>query len=289
MLYLSIVSLMWAFSFGLIGSTLAGVDSLFVACFRLACASLTFLPFLRLRGIPLKQSLYLVGVGAIQFGLMYVCYIKAYQFIPSHLVALFSVLTPVYIILIHDLRQKKFTPKYLLAALLSVLGAAIIQSKTGSTESIWIGFALMQIAGLAFAFGQIAYRDWKLQNPTTQDHQIFALLYIGATLLALIACLCFTNWAELQPTQSQWIALLYLGIIASGLGFFMWNKGAARTNPGTLAAYNNAVVPLAVFCSLFVFGEITNSSSQSILRLIIGATLIASAVVLAQRGSARSQ
>ncbi len=31
MLYLAIVSLIWAFSFGLIGSALAGVDSYFVA------------------------------------------------------------------------------------------------------------------------------------------------------------------------------------------------------------------------------------------------------------------
>ena len=47
MLYLAIVSIIWAFSFGLIGSALAGVDSYFVATLRLGCATLLFLPWLR--------------------------------------------------------------------------------------------------------------------------------------------------------------------------------------------------------------------------------------------------
>ena len=51
MIYISIVSLIWAFSFGLIGNVLAGVDSFFVATLRLGVASLLFLPFLRLKGI----------------------------------------------------------------------------------------------------------------------------------------------------------------------------------------------------------------------------------------------
>ena len=40
----------------------------------------------------------------------------------------------------------------------------------------WIGFALMQIAGIAFAFGQIAYRDWKNTHKSVPDSAIFALL-----------------------------------------------------------------------------------------------------------------
>ena len=47
--------------------------------------------------------------GAIQFGLMYSCYMKAFQDSPSHLVALFSILTPVYVVLIHDFKQRKLS------------------------------------------------------------------------------------------------------------------------------------------------------------------------------------
>jgi len=283
MLYLAIVSLIWAFSFGLIGSALVGVDPYFVATLRLGCATLLFLPLLRTKGIGRNDCLRLVAYGAIQFGLMYVCYIKAFQYIPSHLVALFAVLTPVYVVLIHDARQRRFTPRYLLAALLSVLGAAIIKAKGAPSGDIWIGFGLMQLAGLAFAYGQVAYRDWKRQHSSIKDRDCFALLYIGGTLCALAFSLVFTDWTELEVNASQWKALLYLGCIASGLGFFLWNKGAARSNPGTLAAFNNAVVPLAVLSSLFVFGEITNSSTDTLVRLALGAALIAGAVIIGQQ------
>ena len=283
MIYLAIVSLIWAFSFGLIGSALAGVDAYFVATLRLGCATLLFLPWLRPKAIGTQDSLRLVAYGAIQFGLMYVCYIKAFNYIPSHLVALFTVLTPVYVVLIHDARQRQFTPRYLFAALLSVFGAAIIKAKGTPSGDIWIGFALMQLAGLAFAYGQVAYRDWKRQHPEINDHNCFAFLTIGGTLCAAIFCLLFTDWEMLEVNASQWQALLYLGCIASGLGFFLWNKGAARSNPGTLAAFNNAVVPLAVLSSLFIFGEIENTSTETLVRLAIGAALIAGAVILGQR------
>ena len=44
MFYLAIVSLIWAFSFGLIRSALVGVDAFIVATLRLGCASLIFYP-----------------------------------------------------------------------------------------------------------------------------------------------------------------------------------------------------------------------------------------------------
>ena len=45
--YLLAVSAIWAFSFGLIGSALKGIDPFIVAACRLTIASLVLLPFLR--------------------------------------------------------------------------------------------------------------------------------------------------------------------------------------------------------------------------------------------------
>ena len=44
------------------------------------------------------------------------------------------------------------------------------------------------------------------------------------------------------------------------------NKGAAQTNPGTLAAFNNAVVPQGVIFSLFIFGEVEELTSEQLVR-----------------------
>jgi drug/metabolite transporter (DMT)-like permease len=286
MIYLALVSLLWAFSFGLIGSALTGVDPFFVATVRLGCATLLFLPWLRIKVIGKYDCLRLSSVGAIQFGVMYVCYMKAFQYIPSHLVALFSVLTPVYVVLINDARQNQFSRRYLFAALLSVAGAATIKAQGMPTGDFWMGFGLMQIAGISFAYGQVAYRDWKRQHIEIKDRDGFSLLTFGGMILAGIFSCIWTDWNTLEITPSQWKSILYLGFVASGLGFFLWNKGASKSSPGTLAAFNNAVVPLAVLCSLFIFGEIENTGNESLIRLAIGSALIISAVMSARKKTA---
>lgn len=288
MIYLSIVSLIWAFSFGLIGNMLSGVDSFFVATLRLGIASLLFLPFLRLKGIGWITIVRLVLYGAIQFGLMYACYMSAFRFIPSHLVAVFSILTPVYVVFIHDLQKRVFSRRYLWIAVLSVLGAATIKAETMPTGDIWMGFLLMQVAGAAFAFGQVAYREWKIKNQDVSDLSIFGLLTIGGTLCIGCFSLPGTEWEISKISADQWKAILYLGLVASGLGFFLWNKGASKTNAGTLAAFNNAVVPLAVLISLFIFNEGKNFDREDQIRLMIGSVLIGSALFLSLKRKSSS-
>jgi drug/metabolite transporter (DMT)-like permease len=283
MLYLALVSVIWAFSFGLIGSALSGVDSFMVATLRLGVASILFLPFLRLKEIGSIDRFRLIIYGAIQFGLMYACYMRAYQFIPSHLVAIFSILTPVYVVLIHDLRRRTFSKHYLWVAILSVLGAASIKAKTIPSGDIWMGFGLMQAAGIAFAFGQVAYRDWKRTNPQVPDRSVFALLSLGGVFSVGCFTLVLTDFQAMELSTDHWKAILYLGCVASGFGFFLWNKGASVSNPGTLAAFNNAVVPIAVLFSLFLFGEADSLDAESLVRLIVGAGLIGTAVFLGQR------
>jgi drug/metabolite transporter (DMT)-like permease len=283
MIYLALVSLIWAFSFGLIGSALSGVDSFLVATLRLGVASILFLPFLRLKDIGSIDRFRLIIYGAIQFGLMYACYMRAYQFIPSHLVAIFSILTPVYVVLIHDLRRRSFSKHFLWVAILSVLGAASIKAKTIPSGDIWMGFGLMQAAGIAFAFGQVAYRDWKRANPQVPDRSVFALLSLGGVFSVGCFSLVLTDFQAVELSTEHWKAILYLGCVASGLGFFLWNKGASVSNPGTLAAFNNAVVPLAVLFSLFLFGEANHLDTESLIRLIVGTLLIGTAVFLGQR------
>jgi drug/metabolite transporter (DMT)-like permease len=283
MIYLALVSVIWAFSFGLIGSALSGVDSFMVATLRLGVASILFLPFLRLKDIGTIYRFRLIIYGAIQFGLMYACYMRAYQFIPSHLVAIFSILTPVYVVLIHDLRRRSLSKHYLWVAILSVLGAASIKAKAIPSGDIWMGFGLMQAAGIAFAFGQVAYRDWKRANPKVPDRSVFALLSLGGVFSVGCFSLVLTDFQAVELSTEHWKAILYLGCVASGLGFFLWNKGASVSNPGTLAAFNNAVVPLAVLFSLFIFGEADNLDTESLIRLIVGTMLIGTAVLLGQR------
>jgi len=285
MIYLVIPTLIWAFSFGLIGNTLKGIDPLQIADTRLLFALIAFLPFIKLRNTNGKEKWQLILLGALQYGVMYTCYLSAFRFLPSHLVALFSVFTPLYIVIFNDLRQRCFTPWYLLATILSVLGAAIIKMGNIDSSDIWIGFGLMQIANMAFAFGQIYYRDWKQERPHISDSSVFGFLYLGAVVFTTIATILISQQSPipLNATPTQWFVLVYMGLIASGLGFFLWNKGGTQTSVGVLATFNNAVVPLAMFASLFVFGEAKGGTPEELVRLAIGSLLILTALLIAKR------
>ncbi|MFT2091937.1 EamA family transporter [Paraglaciecola sp. 2405UD69-4] len=282
--YLLITTLIWAFSFGLIGSALKGLEPLQLADTRLLIALLVFLPFLKLAHTNHQDKLRLIFIGAIQYGLMYTCYLSAFRFLPSHLVALFSVLTPLYIVIINDVKSRSFTPKYILASLLSICGAVVIKAGDIDTQEFWLGFGLMQISNLAFAFGQLAYRDWKLAKPKVKDSSVFGYLYFGAALFTCIATALISQEPPIPVNAGlqQWLALAYLGTIASGLGFFFWNKGASQTSVGELAVFNNAVVPLAMFASLFIFGEVVDVSLADLLKLLYGSTLIGVALFVAK-------
>lgn len=287
MQYLVITTLIWAFSFGLIGNTLKGLDLLQVADTRLLLALLAFLPFLKLRDTNWQEKWQLTLIGAIQYGVMYTCYLSAFRFLPSHLVALFSVLTPLYIVAINDLRQRSFSPWYLLAAGLSIFGAAVIKFNEIGSNDVWIGFVLMQIANLSFAFGQVYYRDWKLARPHINDSAVFGFLYLGGAIFTILATLLISQQTPIptSATPIQWIVLVYLGVISSGLSFFFWNKGATQTSVGVLASFNNAVVPLAMFTSLFVFGEANGGTTEQLVRLTIGSLLIVLALFIAKSKS----
>ena len=149
---------------------------------------------------------------------------RAFHYIPSHQVAIFSILTPVYVVLINDVRERNFSWHYLIVATLSVLGAGIIKAKEFPSGDIWVGFILMQGAGFAFAFGQVAYRDWKQKNQQIKDSSVFSLLTIGGTICAACFSFLFTDWNKLEINLDHQINSLPR-IHSLWYWFFLWNRG----------------------------------------------------------------
>jgi carboxylate/amino acid/amine transporter len=275
-------SLLWAFSFGLT-KQLTGLDSAFISAVRLGLALLVFLPFLRIGALPRRARWTLFAIGALQFGLMYLAYSESYRSLKSAEVALFTLTTPVLVTLLDDALERRLRPQGLIAALLAVLGGACIVFRTTVVEGALLGVLLVQLSNLAFALGQVLYRRERLRTPEVRDGNVFALLYLGGLAVALPASLYRTDFTHLAVTTSQAEILLYLGAVASGLGFFLWNRGATRVSAGTLGAMNNAKVPLAVAVSLVVFGE-----QVELPRLLAGGALLALAVFVAERRPAAS-
>lgn len=253
MILLIIVSLLWAFSFGLIKRFLGGVDSTFVSVARLGLALLVFLPFFRLRGMSVRLGISLAAIGAVQFGVMYLAYIESFRYLRAYEAALFTITTPIFVTLIADALDRTLRPRALVAAVLAVIGTGFVTFKSTDLNVTLLGLALVQLSNAAFAVGQVFYRRLRAKHLNLVDRDVFALLYAGAVVLALGALAA--KDVALQLTKQQFLTLVYLGVLASGVGFFLWNVGATRVSAGTLAVMNNAKVPLAVIVSLAFFGE----------------------------------
>lgn len=284
MVHLFIVSLIWAFSFGLIKGNLAGVDSTFVAFARMLIAALVFIPFLQLRGVNKSAKLKLGLTGLVQFGLMYIFYLAAFKSLQAYEVALFTIFTPVFVTLIEDAFNRRFNLLHLVVALITIAGSWIIKGEAFQSREILIGFLLVQASNLCYAFGQIYYRRVMNMHPELKDRQVFGYLYLGGLAVTALFTLILTPLSTLTLTTSQVLTLFYLGAIASGLSFFMWNIGARRVNPGTLAVFNDLKIPLAVAVSLLVFGEQTDLP-----RLLIGGAVIVTALIVNERLSKRAK
>lgn len=278
--YLLLVSIVWGLSIPLVKGQLTDLNPFFLGFARMALALPLFLPFLARRPVGAPVAWRLFGIGAVQYGLMYVCLFAAFRYLPAYQVALFTVTTPLFVTLLaRELTRPQFLGA-LGAAALAILGAAVIQYQAGGAGlASWKGFLLIQASNAAFAFGQVAYRALRPRFAERADHEVYAWLYLGAvaaTLPFAAALDGFASFARLTPSSG--LTLVYLGVVASGLCFFWWNRGATRTRAATLAVFNNLKVPFAVLFSITLFGEYAPPGP-----LLAGALLLGAALYLAER------
>jgi carboxylate/amino acid/amine transporter len=266
---LIVTTILWAFSFSLIGEYLAGqVDSVFSVLVRLLLAAVVFLPFLRWKGYRPSTLLLYMGVGALQLGVMYLVSFQAYLYLSVSEFLLFTVMTPLYVTLIYDLLKGRGVRwGYALSALLAVGGAAIIRYDKVS-EHFWFGLLLVQLANIIFAVGMVGYKRLQEIRPMPQ-HTAFSWFYLGAALIAVLAWFLWGNPQKLPGTSLQWGILIWLGVVASGLGYFMWNYGATQVDAGTLGIMNNMHVPAGLLVNLAIWQQQPHWPS-----FIIGAAVI---------------
>lgn len=277
--YLILVSVIWGFSFVIIKGTLVSLDANFVSFIRLLLSFIVFLPFLRPAGTKWPERLQLLCIGAIQFGFMYVAYVAAFQYLPAHIIALMTTTTPLFVTIVHDILEKRVHGTFFIAALLAVAGGAVLELPRQSLTASLHGIALLQVSNAAFAFGQVAYKRWMAARPACSDLRIFGFMYFGAVLVAGALSLVTTNYRALRLGSNQALALLYLGVIASGICFFLWNVGARKVHEGTLAVMNNLKIPVAVIASLLILRETTDYW-----RLLVGCGLFGAALWINGRG-----
>jgi carboxylate/amino acid/amine transporter len=278
--YLLIVTLIQAFSFNLIGVYLAGhVDSYLAVVLRILFAGLVFIPLTQWRRVGPRFRNAMLLIGALQFGVTYVCLYLSFRVLTVPEVLLFTILTPVHVTLIEDALNRRFNPWALVAALVAVAGAAVIRYDSVSPD-FFIGFLLLQLANFTYAAGQVLYKHLMARYPSDlPQYRHFGYFYVGALLVALPAFLAFGNHQHWPEAPLQWGVLAFLGLVSTALGMYWWNKGACQVSGGTLAVMNNLHVPVGLVLNLVLWNH-----SEPLGRLALGGAVILASLWISRRG-----
>lgn len=273
MLELSIVSVIWSLSFSLIGLYIApAVDAYLAVLIRIMCGMVIFLPFVR--KTKLKHIFDLMLIGACQFGITYIFLYKSYHYITTIEVLLFSITTPIYIVMINGIFNRKFEIYPFLAASLAVIGALIIRYQSISNEFL-TGLIFMQIANFVFAFGQTYYQRTQLKS--TKNYQNFFWFFMGAFVVVLPSFLILGEF-RFEAKISTILSLIYVGVLATGLGQYFWLQGATKVSNATLSVMNNLLIPLGIIINLF-FGAVIDMPLQ----FTVGTTIILLSLLVAKK------
>lgn len=276
---LILVTLVWAFSFSLIGEFLArDVDAYIAVFIRMILALVLLLPFIRLQGVSSSIRLRLMAIGGVQIGIMYLLLYHAFLYISVAEVLLFTIFTPLYITLLDEwvLNRKPLPKVWWLAAGLSVIGAGLIRYQ-GLSSGFFTGFLLIQGANLCFALGQVAYKRLAIGGPRAQVQQ-YALFFLGATIVSGIGMMLFADFQRLPSTWVHWSVLLWLGLGASGIGYLAWSVASKSVNIGQLATMNNALIPAGLAVNFLLWGQDVQWGP-----LVFGGSVILFAVWLSSR------
>ena len=122
----------------------------------------------------------------------------------------------------------------------------------------------------SFAAGQVGYKHLARRYPSDIPlHRRFGYFFLGALVIVLPAWLLFGNPEKLPTTPSQWGVLVWMGVLATALGQFCWNKGATLVDAGTLAVMNNMAVPVGLILNLLFW-----DTDADLLRLTLGGLII---------------
>ncbi len=272
MFYLIVATICFSLSFGLIKDQLSILPAEFVVFCRLFIAFLIFLPFFKKLTVDIHLKTMCIGI--IQFGLMYMLFIKAFGYLQGNEIAILTTTTPIFVAIWSCLFGEKFKFIYIFCILASVVGAGIIVWNNIDFYAIVKGIFLMECCNCAFALGQVLWKKFVGKN----DVNLMASAYLGSLLFVAPFMFMGVDVASITLSKGQILSLLYLSVVPTGIGFWLWNKGAQYVRYSTLAIMNNLKIPLGVIFAILIFHEKIN-----IINFCVGSLIILSAFLILQK------
>ena len=278
------VVVVWAGSFSVIKAALdEGVSAIDIAILRYAVAAPGFAFILwRARGLPGLTSRDAVRVVAA--GLLVVLGYHLFlnfgtRYTTSGIAALVVALAPGMTVVLAALAGlERIRPRHVVGLTVAFAGVVVVVA-LGSGQSLSLesaqGPLLVLGAPLSFALYNVVLK------PLLGRYDLLALT-AATSLIGTIGLtpLVRPSTVDVVTGASAEIAafLLYLGVLATLLGYIAWNHGLRGLGPTRAVTYAYAIPPLAVLIGAVALDEPITAW------LVLGGALVVGGIVLAQRG-----
>jgi drug/metabolite transporter (DMT)-like permease len=278
----AIIYLVWGSTFLAIRIGVHEVPPFLFAAMRFSVAGLVLYGWMSARGEPSpnrRQWMSILLLAMLIFVFDYGLLFWAEQRVPSGIAAVMMATIPVFMALseILFLRTQKLTARLAVALIIGIGGVAVLMSRSlhlGGAPIDSMGAAALIIGSITWSIGSVLTR--KLPLPPSKVMSSGAQMLAGGILLALAAAALgeFHNFHPSTVSRGAWLALLYLIVAGSIIGFtaYVWLlHHESPTKVGTYA-YVNPVV--AVLLGYFLGGE------ALALRTILGTLCVLISVVV---------
>ncbi len=283
------VVVVWAGSFSAIKALLDhGVAAIDIAILRYAIAAPGFAFILwRARGLPglTRRDALRVVVAGLLIVLGYHLFLNiGARHTTSGVAALVVALSPgMTLLLALGLGLDRIRSRHVVGLALAFAGVAVVVA-LGSGQSVSVanlkGPLIVSGAPLAFALYNV------ILKPLLGRHDLLALT-AATSLLGSLGLTPLVRGSTLDAvvdaSAGDLALILYLGVLATLLGYIGWNIGLRGLGPTRAVAYTYAISPIAVLIGAAALDE------ELSLWLVLGAVLVVGGIGLAQRRPARER
>lgn len=284
-LKLFLVAFFWGGTF-VAGRSLVGtVHPISAAFFRFAIASLLLLAITwkreKLPRLSAAQLLVVTALGATGIFAYNLCFFNGLTLIGASRASLIIALNPVFITLASVLIHRESLPRRRVAGiLLSVSGAIIVITHGQPLEVFDAGIG----GGELLIFGCVI--SWTLYSVIGKTAMrgltpLVAVCYssVAGTFLLLLVAIPHGSFAEaLHYPPAAWLAIAYLGMFGTVVGFLWYFQGIQALGPSRAAVFINFVPVNGVLLATLILGEPLTLSLLAGGLLVVSGSYLANAV-----------
>ncbi|MCY0967053.1 DMT family transporter [Parathalassolituus penaei] len=264
-----IAPLLWGTTYGVTQHWLADIDPLWVAALRSLLPGLMLLPLLRLT-LWRQHGQRLVILSLFNLAIFTCLLFAAISRLPGGVAATLVSTVPLQVLVLMWFSGGKPSWMSVLAALTGVSGVALLVWQA-SEPLDWTGVVLALLAALSLAIGGLLTQKYGRDIPPLE---LAAAQFLVAGFL-LTAVAWFSTGTTPTMTSSNWLAMIWIGPIGLGVGYWSWFRSLRFLTIDRLAFLGLLNPLVAVLLGLFMMNEQLSVLQQAGMMLVLGSVLVA--------------